>query len=111
MGVIRIQIDQLALTGVRRGQRDRVVEAFQQELTRLLTAGGLPGATAGTRERVPGGDPLVPTSDPRRLGHRLARSVHAALTAGPASSGGPSGAAEHAEFGSAASGSDTGSGR
>lgn len=81
MAVIRIEIEQLTLTGVRRGQRDRVVEAFQQELTRLLIADGLPGAVAGSRDRVAGGVPLVPTRDPRRLGHRLARSVHAVLSA------------------------------
>jgi hypothetical protein len=79
MAVIRVEIERLTLTGMRRGQRDRVVEAFQRELTRLLAAGGRPGLSAGSRDRVTGGVPLAPTTDPRRLGLRLARSVHATL--------------------------------
>jgi hypothetical protein len=79
MAVIRVEIEQLTLTGVRPGRRDRVLAAFHRELTRLLTVDGLPEISAGDREHVTGGARLTSTRDPDRLGHQLAHSVYTAL--------------------------------
>ncbi|MBP2477020.1 hypothetical protein JOF53_005892 [Crossiella equi] len=77
MGVT-VEIGELAFIGFGRLDPVRVAEAFQRELTRLLTEHPVP-VVGREIDLVGGVPPLPPTRSPRRLGQALARSVHSGL--------------------------------
>ncbi|MEU9793167.1 hypothetical protein AB0E27_21495 [Streptomyces sparsogenes] len=81
---VRVEIGELALTGFdARVDPDRVSEAFQAELARLVRERGVPlAATGGGRDIEALSDlpPLPATTSPARLGEALARAVHAGLS-------------------------------
>lgn len=81
---VRVEIGELALTGFdARVDADRVSEAFQAELARLVRERGVPLAAAGGGrdiEALSGLPPLPATTSPTRLGEALARAVHAGLS-------------------------------
>ncbi|MEU6082233.1 hypothetical protein [Streptomyces sp. NPDC047108] len=79
---VRVDIGELVLDGFERVDTDRVSEAFQAELTRLVRERGVPIAADGTDREldVVSGLPALPANaSSRRLGQELARSVHAGL--------------------------------
>lgn len=91
---VRVDIGELVLDGF--GSRidpDRLSDAFQTELARLVRERGVPLAADGSASELDalGGLPPLPaTTSPGRLGTELARAVHAGLSgrgeAGPRSS-------------------------
>jgi hypothetical protein len=86
---VRVEIGELVLEGFGAVDSGRICEAFQRELTRLVTERGVPVADAGDRavELLSGLPELPATTSSRRLGEALARAVHAGL----AGCGGPTG--------------------
>jgi hypothetical protein len=78
---IRVEIGELALHGFR-VDPDRVSEAFERELTRLVRAHGVPLAADGalTADTLSGLPPLPAGLSARRLGQELARAVHEGLS-------------------------------
>ncbi|WP_328429404.1 hypothetical protein [Streptomyces sp. NBC_00443] len=78
---IRVEIGELALHGFR-VDPERVSDAFERELTRLVHAHGVPLATDGalTLEALSGLPPLPAGLSARRLGQQLARAVHEGLS-------------------------------
>ncbi|NLU68207.1 hypothetical protein [Streptomyces sp. HNM0574] len=79
---IRVDIGELALDGFH-GDPDRVLAAFEAELTRLVREKGVPLAADGeprALDALSGLPPLPSTVSAGRLGEALARSVHAGLS-------------------------------
>ncbi|MFF6978561.1 hypothetical protein ACFZAV_12645 [Streptomyces sp. NPDC008343] len=78
---IRVEIGELALTGFR-ADPARVSTAFEQELTRLIQAHGVPLAADGglAVDALSGLPPLPAGLSARRLGQELARAVHEGLS-------------------------------
>ncbi|WP_369269480.1 hypothetical protein AB5J55_04975 [Streptomyces sp. R11] len=78
---IRVEIGELALHGFR-VDPERVSDAFERELTRLVHAHGVPLATDGALilEALSGLPPLPAGLSARRLGQELARAVHEGLS-------------------------------
>ncbi|SMC47628.1 hypothetical protein [Kibdelosporangium aridum] len=79
MGVIVFEINELVLNGFPRVDRDRVSEAFQRELTRLLHVAP-PNLESGRTVDVVSLPALPPATSSRRLGEMLARAVHDGVT-------------------------------
>ncbi|MFE0251584.1 hypothetical protein [Streptomyces sp. NPDC059010] len=78
---IRVEIGELALQGFR-VDPERVSAAFEQELSRLVRAHGVPLAADGalTVDALTGLPPLPAGLSARRLGQELARVVHEGLS-------------------------------
>ena len=74
---IRVEIGELALNGFA-VDPERVTDAFERELSRLVQAHGVPLAADGalTLDALSGLPPL----SARRLGQELARAVHEGLS-------------------------------
>ncbi|MER5768757.1 hypothetical protein [Streptomyces sp. NPDC001985] len=79
---VRVEIGTLVLGGFGRLDPERVSEAFQRELSRLVRERGVPLAGDGDRalEALSGLPPLPATASPARLGEALARAVHSGLS-------------------------------
>ncbi|MFE6619821.1 hypothetical protein ACFZBP_19750 [Streptomyces sp. NPDC008086] len=78
---IRVEIGELALHGFR-VDPERVTDAFERELTRLVRAHGVPLAADGALalDALSGLPPLPAGLSARRLGQELARAVHEGLS-------------------------------
>ncbi|WP_246101131.1 DUF4424 domain-containing protein [Streptomyces cyaneus] len=78
---IRVEIGELSLQGFR-VDPERVSAAFEQELSRLVRAHGVPLAADGalTLDALKGLPPLPAGLSARRLGQELARVVHEGLS-------------------------------
>ncbi|QNE74113.1 hypothetical protein F0344_05385 [Streptomyces finlayi] len=81
---VRVDIGELVLDGFGRVDPERVSEAFQAELGRLLRERGVPLAANGGQalDALAGLPPLPATVSARRLGQELARAVHTGLSGG-----------------------------
>lgn len=79
---VRVEIGELVLDGFDRVDPDRVLAAFQAELTRLVRKRGVPLADRDGAEldELSGLPALPATTSPARLGEALARAVHAGLS-------------------------------
>jgi hypothetical protein len=86
---IVIEIDELVLHGFPPGERYRIGEAVQAELTRILGERGLPGAwTEGSASRLDGGAFNVVSGMPAAtIGAGAAEAVYQTLSAFPDSEG------------------------
>jgi hypothetical protein len=78
---IRVDIGELVLDGFR-VDPDRVSDAFERELDRLVREHGVPLAADGalTVDTLSGLPPLPAGLSSRRLGQELARAVHSGLS-------------------------------
>ncbi|MFJ7071448.1 hypothetical protein [Streptomyces sp. NPDC098781] len=78
---IRVEIGELALHGFQ-VDAERVTDAFEHELTRLVRAHGVPLAADGalTLDTLSSLPPLPAGLSARRLGQELARVVHEGLS-------------------------------
>ena len=87
---IVIEIDELVLHGFPPGDRYRIGEAVQAELTRILGERGLPGAwTAGEATRLDGGAFNVASGMPTlAIGTGVAEAVYQTVTGIPVKPGG-----------------------
>lgn len=75
---LHIEIKELVLHGFAPGDRDAIAMAVQAELTRLLTAQGLPShlARGADLPRLDAGSfAVAPGARPQALGGQIARSV------------------------------------
>jgi hypothetical protein len=82
---IALHIDQLVLHGVPAAHRQHVGEALRQELSRLLSEGGLPAglATGGAVPRLEAGNIAVtPGAAPRAMGSQIAQAIYSGLGRG-----------------------------
>ncbi|MFI2211453.1 hypothetical protein [Streptomyces sp. NPDC020141] len=79
---VRVDIGELVFDGFGRLDPERVSDAFQRELARLVRERGVPVAADGDRalEALAGLPPLPATTSPARLGEALARAVHSGLS-------------------------------
>jgi len=79
---IELHIAELVLHGFPPGDRHRIAEAMQQELTRLLTEQGLPPSLqqAGEVPRLDGGAFIAQRhASPRSVGNQVAHAVYGGL--------------------------------
>ncbi|MFD6082105.1 hypothetical protein [Streptomyces chartreusis] len=78
---IRVEIGELALNGFA-VDPERVTDAFERELTRLIEAHGVPLAASGAvaLDALTDLPPLPAGLTARRLGQELARAVHEGLS-------------------------------
>jgi hypothetical protein len=78
---IRVNVGELVLDGFQ-VDHDRVSEAFERELSRLVREHGVPLAADGavSVDALSGLPPLPVGLSARRLGQELARAVHAGLS-------------------------------
>ncbi|MEU5716795.1 hypothetical protein AB0G71_13580 [Streptomyces sp. NPDC020403] len=81
---VRVDIGELVLEGFGRVDPERVSEAFQAELGRLVRDRGVPLAADGGQalEALAGLPPMPANLSSRRLGRELARAVHTGLSGG-----------------------------
>ena len=81
---VRVDIGELVLDGFGRVDPERVSEAFQAELGRLVRERGIPLAADGGQvlDGLAGLTPLPANLSARRLGQELARAVHTGLSGG-----------------------------
>lgn len=82
---IALHIDELVLHGVPAAHRQRVGEALRQELTRLLSEGGLPTSLSagGAVPRLEAGSVTVrPGAAPEAMGSQVAQAVYSGLGRG-----------------------------
>ncbi|MFB4421156.1 hypothetical protein C5F59_008675 [Streptomyces sp. QL37] len=79
---VRVDIGELVLDGFGRVDPERVSEAFQAELGRLVRERGIPLAADGGQalDALTGLPPLPADLSARRLGQELARAVHTGLS-------------------------------
>ncbi|QSJ19372.1 hypothetical protein JYQ62_12000 [Nostoc sp. UHCC 0702] len=79
---IELEIAELILHGFAPGDRDRISEALQQELTRLLTVQGIP-APVSENCHLPslnlGCLHLHPGINPEKIGIQLAQAIYGGL--------------------------------
>jgi hypothetical protein len=76
---IELVIDELSLHGFDRRDRDRIVEAIQDELTSLLSgsANNSPFSTSGHVDRIDAGTMRVPQgASPAVVGSQVAQAVY-----------------------------------
>ena len=79
---IIVQIDELILHGMAPKTAASVGDALRDELARLLTTGGVPGALArrGATTAIDGGTVHLREGAPAwRIGHQLASAVYSSL--------------------------------
>ena len=79
---IELQIEELVLHGFASADRDRIGEAVEGELVRLLTEGGL-ASSLHSEGQLPNlcadAIPLSPASTPHELGQRIARALYGGI--------------------------------
>ena len=84
MGVkpnIELHIDELVLHGFKSGDRHRIGETVERELTRLLAEQGLPQARGAELARMDGGSfTLVQNARTEVTGARTAQAVYGGLS-------------------------------
>ena len=83
---VHVRIEALSLDGFDPGQRYRIAQAVQRELTRLLAARSFDGSLGVAREapRVDAGSFAFRDEDPpHKIGAAIARATFLGLTAGP----------------------------
>jgi len=79
---LALHLEELVLHGLAPGDRHRIGEALQRELTRLFTEQGLPGrlARGGTVARLDGGElTLTPGTPAEVVGVQVAQAVYRGL--------------------------------
>ena len=79
---VRLRIEELVLDGFAPGDRYRIGEAVERELSRLLAERGVPSALAagGEAPRLDAGSfELAPGSGPEAIGSRVAATVYGGL--------------------------------
>lgn len=79
---VHVRIDELVLHGFAPGERGRIAEAVQSELTRLFAETGVPPALTGggTAERLDAGAFATDaTTRPETTGTRIASAVYGGL--------------------------------
>lgn len=79
---VHVRIDELVLHGFAPGDRGRIAEAVQSELTRLLVETGVPPALTGggSAERLDAGAFATGVATrPETTGARIARAVYGGL--------------------------------
>ena len=80
---IELHIEQLVLHGFKPGDRQRIGQAVELELTRMLTEQGVPSSFNNGREvdRLNGGTfSMAPNSRAETLGSQVAQSVYTGLS-------------------------------
>lgn len=83
---VHVRIEALSLDGFDPGQRHRIAQAVQRELTRLLAARAFDGELGVAHEapRVDAGSFVFRDDDPpHRIGAAIARATFRGLTGGP----------------------------
>lgn len=75
---VELQIDSIVFHGFSHSEGHRAAAALQQELTRLISAHGLPEITSA--KRVDAGD-IPAAARPELTGARAARALHGGLRA------------------------------
>jgi hypothetical protein len=83
-GAVSVHIDELVMIGVRPGDRDRVVQALQAELTRLLRvspprAAGIRGKPVSIERLAAPAAKLSVAPSPRSVGRLAAAQIHSGL--------------------------------
>ena len=79
---VEVHIEELVLTGFDAAEGERIGDAVQSELARLLAAGDGRNASGGAREALHAETPaIVPGTGARATGHGIARAVYGALDA------------------------------
>ena len=76
---IDLRIDQLVLAGIPHGERFRIADAMNRELTRILSARGLPSTLRNlpAHDRLDGGSiALQQTASGEEMGHLIGRAVY-----------------------------------
>ncbi len=79
---IEIDIEELALRGFPLEHRDRIGEAFERELHRLLVSDDIPGTMARDDEIAhldTGTIRLMPSNEPEDTGAQIAQAVYGGL--------------------------------
>ncbi len=79
---LELHIEELVLEGFSPGDRFRIGEALQMELTRLLEERGVPGsfASGGEIDKINGGSfEVAPGSRAEKIGAKVARAVYGGL--------------------------------
>jgi len=79
---VSVHIEELVLIGIRPGDRDRVAQALQSELTRLLRQRPLPSGTVHGElavDRVVAPRQKLAAGDRRSVGQLAAAQVHSVL--------------------------------
>ena len=78
---IELHIDELVLHGFRSGDRHRIGEAVERELTRLLAEQGLPKAQGAEVARIDGGSfSLAQNARTEVTGTQVAQAVYGRLS-------------------------------
>lgn len=81
MNNINLHIGELVLHGFRSGDRHRIREAVESELTRLLAEKGLPQAQGAEVARMDGGSfSLSQNARPETTGAQIAQTVYDRLS-------------------------------
>lgn len=78
---VNLRIDALVLHGFSRADGHRATAAFQGELTRLITAHGLPEFSSTPPHVIDAGSVRASAARPELTGTRAARAVHGGLRA------------------------------
>lgn len=78
---VELQIDAVVLHGFSRAEGHRATAALQRELTRLVTAHGLPEFSGNTAEPLDVGAIRASAARPELTGVRAARAIHGGLCA------------------------------
>ncbi len=79
---VELNIDELVLEGFSPGDRYRIGEALEKELTRLLEVRGVPESltSGGEIEKINGGSfEVAPGARAERIGSQVARAVYGGL--------------------------------
>jgi hypothetical protein len=82
---IELRIDELVLWGADFTGRERIADAVQSELEKLLSDRGLPqrALVESTRESIQGGVASIPRgASAKRIGSEIARTIYGGLTSG-----------------------------
>jgi hypothetical protein len=80
---VELHIEELVLHGFPPGDRHRIAQAVQQELTRLFTEQGVPASftLGGNSDRLEGGTfNMAPNARAQVIGNDIAQSVYTGLT-------------------------------
>jgi hypothetical protein len=76
---VELQIDAVVLHGFSRSDGHRAAAALQRELTRLVTAHGLPEFSSATSAHLDAGTIPAMAARPELTGIRAARAIHGGL--------------------------------
>ena len=78
---VELHIEAVVLHGFSRAEGHRAAAALQRELTRLVTAQGLPEISPSTTAHLDAGTIPAATARPDLTGIRAARAIHGGLRA------------------------------